>query len=135
MCPVSDIECRILYGAHIGNHCRLGCRRYGDSIEGCLGSQVLACRHRQTLPGNIVAIVGTSSRGGFIGLTILALAFWWKSKRKLLWLLLAVIVLPIENAPLNVGVPLAEAICKTVVGPNAADAGALPLPFRAVTLK
>lgn len=48
---------------------------------------------------------------------------------------LAVIVLPIENAPLNVGVPVAEAICKTVVGPKAADAGALPLPFRAVTLK
>ena len=44
--------------------------------------------------GNIVAIVGTGSRGGFIGLAILALAFWWKSKRKLLWLLLAIVVLP-----------------------------------------
>ncbi|MBZ9611728.1 putative O-glycosylation ligase, exosortase A system-associated [Rheinheimera maricola] len=44
--------------------------------------------------GNIVAIVGTGSRGGFIGLAILALAFWWKSKRKLLWFLLAIIVLP-----------------------------------------
>jgi len=44
--------------------------------------------------GNIVAIVGTGSRGGFIGLSILAIAFWWKSKRKLLWLVLAIIVLP-----------------------------------------
>lgn len=44
--------------------------------------------------GNIVAIVGTGSRGGFIGLAILAVAFWWKSKRKILWLLLAIIVLP-----------------------------------------
>ncbi|GAB2929807.1 putative O-glycosylation ligase, exosortase A system-associated [Rheinheimera gaetbuli] len=44
--------------------------------------------------GNIIAIVGTGSRGGFIGLAILALAFWWKSKRKILWLLLAVLVLP-----------------------------------------
>lgn len=44
--------------------------------------------------GNIVAIVGTGSRGGFIGLAILAVAFWWKSKRKVLWLLLAVLVLP-----------------------------------------
>ncbi|MDX1392076.1 MAG: putative O-glycosylation ligase, exosortase A system-associated [Rheinheimera sp.] len=45
--------------------------------------------------GNIVAIVGTGSRGGFIGLTILAMALWWKSKRKLLWLTLAVIILPV----------------------------------------
>ena len=44
--------------------------------------------------GNIVAIVGTGSRGGFIGLVILALAFWWKSKQKVVWLLLAVLVLP-----------------------------------------
>ena len=44
--------------------------------------------------GNIVAVVGTGSRGGFIGLAILAVAFWWKSKRKLVWLLLAVLVLP-----------------------------------------
>lgn len=43
---------------------------------------------------NILAIVGTGSRGGFIGLTILAFAFWWKSKRKLLWALLAIIILP-----------------------------------------
>ena len=45
--------------------------------------------------GNIIAIVGTGSRGGFIGLAILALAFWFKSKRKVLWLLLAVLVLPV----------------------------------------
>lgn len=44
--------------------------------------------------GNIVAVVGTGSRGGFIGLAILAVAFWWTSKRKLLWLLLAALVLP-----------------------------------------
>ena len=44
--------------------------------------------------GNIVAIVGTGSRGGFIGLSILAIAFWWHSKRKVLWLLLAALVLP-----------------------------------------
>lgn len=44
--------------------------------------------------GNVIAIVGTGSRGGFIGLAILAIAFWWKSKRKLVWLLLAVLVLP-----------------------------------------
>lgn len=44
--------------------------------------------------GNIIAIIGTGSRGGFIGLSILAVAFWWKSKHKLVWLLLAVLVLP-----------------------------------------
>ncbi len=44
--------------------------------------------------GNIVAVIGTGSRGGFIGLAILAVAFWWTSKRKLLWLLLAALVLP-----------------------------------------
>ncbi|GGW62659.1 putative O-glycosylation ligase, exosortase A system-associated [Alishewanella tabrizica] len=44
--------------------------------------------------GNILAIIGTGSRGGFIGLAILALAFWLKSNRKMLWLLLAIIILP-----------------------------------------
>ncbi|EHR42200.1 putative O-glycosylation ligase, exosortase A system-associated [Alishewanella jeotgali] len=43
---------------------------------------------------NIIAIVGTGSRGGFIGLSLLAFAFWWKSKRKVLWVLLAALVLP-----------------------------------------
>jgi probable O-glycosylation ligase (exosortase A-associated) len=43
---------------------------------------------------NIVAVVGTGSRGGFIGLMLLALAFWWKSKRKLVWLLLALMIVP-----------------------------------------
>lgn len=43
---------------------------------------------------NIVAIVGTGSRGGFIGIAILAIAFWFKSKRKILLLLLAVTILP-----------------------------------------
>lgn len=45
--------------------------------------------------GNIIAIIGTGSRGGFIGLSILAIAFWWKSKHKLFWLLLGMLVLPI----------------------------------------
>ncbi|CAM3879547.1 putative O-glycosylation ligase, exosortase A system-associated [Rheinheimera salexigens] len=44
--------------------------------------------------GNIIAIVGTGSRGGFIGLSILAIAIWWKSKRKLLWLILTLLILP-----------------------------------------
>jgi probable O-glycosylation ligase (exosortase A-associated) len=43
---------------------------------------------------NIVAVVGTGSRGGFIGLSLLALAFWWKSKRKLVWLILAITIVP-----------------------------------------
>lgn len=43
---------------------------------------------------NIIAIVGTGSRGGFIGLSILAIAIWWKSKHKILWMLLALIVIP-----------------------------------------
>ena len=44
---------------------------------------------------NVIAIIGTGSRGGFIGLAILALAFWWRSKHKLIWLLLAALVLPV----------------------------------------
>ncbi|WP_102797863.1 putative O-glycosylation ligase, exosortase A system-associated [Bowmanella denitrificans] len=44
---------------------------------------------------NVVAIVGTYSRGGFIGLCILAIAFWLKSKRKIVLMLLALIVLPV----------------------------------------
>ena len=43
---------------------------------------------------NIVAIIGTYSRGGFIGLMILAGAIWIKSDKKLLLLLLALIALP-----------------------------------------
>ena len=44
---------------------------------------------------NVIAIIGTGSRGGFIGLAILALAFWWRSRHKLIWLLLAALVLPV----------------------------------------
>ncbi len=45
--------------------------------------------------GNIIAIVGTGSRGGFIGLSILAIAMWWKSKHKVTWFLLAALALPV----------------------------------------
>jgi len=43
---------------------------------------------------NVVAIVGTYSRGGFIGLTILAIAMWLKSNRKFLIFMAAIIILP-----------------------------------------
>lgn len=43
---------------------------------------------------NVVAIVGTYSRGGFIGLTILAFAMWLKSNRKIVLLLLAIMTFP-----------------------------------------
>jgi len=43
---------------------------------------------------NILAIVGTYSRGGFIGLAILGFAFWLKSKRKFAWAFLAIILIP-----------------------------------------
>ena len=50
---------------------------------------------------NVIAIVGTYSRGGFVGLTILLFAMWLKSNRKLVYALLACLVLPIlmANAP------------------------------------
>lgn len=50
---------------------------------------------------NVVAIVGTYSRGGFIGLSILAFAMWLKSNRKMVYMVLALLALPIlyENAP------------------------------------
>ncbi|TRY30816.1 putative O-glycosylation ligase, exosortase A system-associated [Aliiglaciecola sp. M165] len=44
---------------------------------------------------NILAIIGTYSRGGFIGLCILFIAFWWTSKRKVLYAVLAAIVIPL----------------------------------------
>lgn len=43
---------------------------------------------------NVIAIIGTYSRGGFVGLSVLAFAMWLKSNRKILFLLLAVIILP-----------------------------------------
>ncbi|WP_286264205.1 putative O-glycosylation ligase, exosortase A system-associated [Thalassotalea atypica] len=48
-----------------------------------------------------VAIVGTYSRGGFIGLTILAVATWLRSEKKILYVVLALIAMPIlyANAP------------------------------------
>ncbi len=44
---------------------------------------------------NIIAIIGTYSRGGFIGLMILGMAFWWTSKRKLLYGTIAAIIIPL----------------------------------------
>lgn len=44
---------------------------------------------------NIVSVVGTSSRGGFIGLAVLAIAFWLKSRHKLLLGVLGLMLLPI----------------------------------------
>ena len=43
---------------------------------------------------NVVAVVGTYSRGGFIGLSILALAMWLNSRRKVGIAVLAIIILP-----------------------------------------
>ncbi|MCW8834416.1 MAG: putative O-glycosylation ligase, exosortase A system-associated [Colwellia sp.] len=50
---------------------------------------------------NIVSVIGTYSRGGFIGLTILAIAMWFKSKRKFSLALVALIMIPLlyVNAP------------------------------------
>lgn len=50
---------------------------------------------------NALAIIGTYSRGGFIGLSILAFAMWLRSERKMLYVMLAIIALPIlyANAP------------------------------------
>lgn len=47
---------------------------------------------------SVVAIVGTYSRGGFIGLAILSMAVWLKSERKFLYAILAIIALPILYA-------------------------------------
>ncbi|WP_333797331.1 putative O-glycosylation ligase, exosortase A system-associated [Rheinheimera sp.] len=44
---------------------------------------------------NIVAVIGTYSRGGFIGLSIIAIAAWLKSDKKLIWALLAFTLLPL----------------------------------------
>ncbi|WJG10452.1 putative O-glycosylation ligase, exosortase A system-associated [Aliiglaciecola sp. LCG003] len=44
---------------------------------------------------NILAIIGTYSRGGFIGLLILGAVFWWGSKRKMLYGVLAAIAIPL----------------------------------------
>lgn len=44
---------------------------------------------------NIVSIIGTSSRGGFIGLTVLAFAFWLKSRHKLAIAMLVLLLAPI----------------------------------------
>lgn len=50
---------------------------------------------------NVIAIVGTFSRGGFIGLSILAFAIWLKSNYKFVFFVLALIALPVayQNAP------------------------------------
>lgn len=44
---------------------------------------------------NVISIVGTGSRGGFIGLTILALFFWLKSRHKITWALIAFLSIPV----------------------------------------
>ena len=50
---------------------------------------------------NVVSIVGTYSRGGFIGLCVLGIAFWLKSKHKLALALVVVLALPAlyQSAP------------------------------------
>ena len=50
---------------------------------------------------NVLSIVGTYSRAGFIGLTILVLAFYIKSNKKMLIGILAAIIIPVllVNAP------------------------------------
>lgn len=50
---------------------------------------------------NIVAVVGTYSRGGFVGLIIVGLYFFLKSKRKFIWVLITALLVPIlsSNAP------------------------------------
>jgi probable O-glycosylation ligase (exosortase A-associated) len=50
---------------------------------------------------NIVAVVGTYSRGGFVGLIIVGGYFFLKSKRKFLWTIMIAILIPIlsSNAP------------------------------------
>lgn len=50
---------------------------------------------------NIISIVGTFSRGGFIGLGVLAFAFWLRSSHKVAWALVAVLMLPVlyQSAP------------------------------------
>jgi probable O-glycosylation ligase (exosortase A-associated) len=50
---------------------------------------------------NVVSIVGTGSRGGFIGLAILAFAFWLKSRHKGVLMVLAFAMLPVlyQSAP------------------------------------
>ncbi|MBU1310850.1 MAG: putative O-glycosylation ligase, exosortase A system-associated [Gammaproteobacteria bacterium] len=50
---------------------------------------------------NVIAVIGTYSRGGFIGLAILAIAFWWRSKYKIPLALLAFLLVPIlyQKAP------------------------------------
>lgn len=44
---------------------------------------------------NVVSVVGTGSRGGFIGLAILAVAFWLRSRFKIPLLMLALLALPL----------------------------------------
>jgi len=43
---------------------------------------------------NVVAIVGTYSRGGFVGLAVLCIAMWLKSDKKFLYVILAIISMP-----------------------------------------
>jgi probable O-glycosylation ligase (exosortase A-associated) len=44
---------------------------------------------------NAIAIVGTYSRGGFVGLAILGVAFWLKSNHKILIAVVAIMLLPV----------------------------------------
>ncbi len=50
---------------------------------------------------NIIAIIGTYSRGGFVGLSILAIAFWWRSHYKIPLAIIAILMIPVlyEKTP------------------------------------
>lgn len=44
---------------------------------------------------NVISVIGTGSRGGFIGLSVLAFAFWLRSRHKVPLAILALLALPI----------------------------------------
>lgn len=44
---------------------------------------------------NLLSIIGTYSRGGFIGLAILGMFFWMRSRHKVAWTLVAILSLPV----------------------------------------
>ncbi|MBC3765763.1 putative O-glycosylation ligase, exosortase A system-associated [Neptunicella marina] len=63
------------------------------------------CKHANLKKGlwgllilNIIAVVGTYSRAGFVGLLIIGAAFWWKSKSKFKIALLAMCLIPVFYA-------------------------------------
>ena len=46
---------------------------------------------------NILAIIGTFSRGGFVGLVLLGMYFYWQSKRKALWSIVIAVCIGIST--------------------------------------